>query len=209
LKTKTEAKRLAILDEAARAFRELGFERTSMAEISTRMGGSKATIYNYFASKEELFFEVMSVSTEDEFGAVHAALEHDCLEVEDALYRFGVRLLGFLYSQPLQAQRRLNVSEVGRSPQLGKLIYERGVLRSQSFVEAYFARAIARGALKDEQTRVMARHLYALLESEFQVRWLFLQLGEVTPQEIASATRRAVDVFLAGYRVDTYAHVGC
>jgi AcrR family transcriptional regulator len=200
LKTKTEAKRQAILDEAARAFRQLGFERTSMTEISARMGGSKATIYNYFTSKEELFFEVMAVSTEDEFGAVHAALEHDCLEVEDALYRFGVRLLSFLYSQPLQAQRRLNISEVGRSPQLGKLIYERGVLRSQAFVEAYLARAIARGVLKDAPTWVVARHLYALLEAEFQVRWLFRQLGELTADDIEAATRRAVDVFLAGYR---------
>ncbi len=209
MKTKTEAKRLAILDEAARAFRELGFERTSMNEICARMGGSKATIYNYFASKEELFFEVMSLTTEDEFGKVHAALEHDCLEVEDALYRFGVRLLSFLYSPPLQAQRRLTVAEAGRSPQLGRLIYERGVLRSQSFVEAYLARAIARGALKEAPTRVMARHLYALLEAEFQVRWLFQQLGELTYEDIEPATRRAVDVFMAGYGKGVVVRGGC
>jgi AcrR family transcriptional regulator len=200
VKTKTEAKRQAILDEAARVFRALGFERTSMAEISARMGGSKATIYNYFASKEELFFEVMSRCTEEEFGAVHGALEHDSDHVENALYRFGVKLLGFLYSAPLRAQRRLAITEAGRSPLLGKLIYERGVLRSQALVEAFLARAIERGTLKEAPTWVMARHLYALLEAEFQVRFLFLQLDELTAQEIEPAARRAVDVFLAGYK---------
>ena len=61
---KPEEKRQAILDVAAQAFRELGFERTSMSEIRARVGGSKETLYHYFPSKEILFFEVMSRSTE-------------------------------------------------------------------------------------------------------------------------------------------------
>ena len=50
MRVKTEEKRQAILEEAAKAFQELGFERTSMSEICARVGGSKATLYNYFAS---------------------------------------------------------------------------------------------------------------------------------------------------------------
>jgi AcrR family transcriptional regulator len=48
MKTKTEGKRLAILKAAADVFREVGFERASMSEIRARIGGSKATLYNYF-----------------------------------------------------------------------------------------------------------------------------------------------------------------
>ena len=59
MKTKTEAKRQAILKAAAEVFRKVGFERASMSEIRARIGGSKATLYNYFPSKEKLFFEVM------------------------------------------------------------------------------------------------------------------------------------------------------
>lgn len=199
MKTKTEAKRQAILDEAARAFRELGFERTSMAEISARVGGSKATLYNYFVSKEELFFEVSSRCTEAEFKAVHAALDADADNVEEALHRFGVRLLSFLYTGPVAAQRRVKISEASRSRELGRLIYERGVLRSQALVEAFLERAIARGDLKDEPTRVMARHIYALLESEFLVRFNFLQLDELSLEEIEPAVTRAIAVFVAAY----------
>lgn len=62
MRTKSDEKRQAILDVAAEVFREAGFERASMSEICTRVGGSKATLYNYFPSKEELFFEVMFLS---------------------------------------------------------------------------------------------------------------------------------------------------
>jgi len=72
---KTEAKRQAILKEAEKVFQELGFERTSMSEICARVGGSKATIYNYFASKEELFFETIHDSIQAELDAAFTAID--------------------------------------------------------------------------------------------------------------------------------------
>jgi len=59
VRKKTETKRQAILDVAADLFRESGFERASMSELCLRVGGSKATLYNYFSSKEEVFAEVL------------------------------------------------------------------------------------------------------------------------------------------------------
>ena len=47
------------LDTAATAFSEMGVEETSMSDIGARLGGSKSTIYSYFASKEELVAAVM------------------------------------------------------------------------------------------------------------------------------------------------------
>ena len=71
MKTKTESKRQAILKAAAEVFREVGFERASMSDIRARIGGSKATLYNYFPSKEKLFFEVMYQAKELELGSDH------------------------------------------------------------------------------------------------------------------------------------------
>jgi len=60
MKSKTEAKRLAILNAASEVFREVGFERASMSEIRARIGGSKATLYNYFPSKDDLIVAYLS-----------------------------------------------------------------------------------------------------------------------------------------------------
>ncbi|WP_414058446.1 TetR/AcrR family transcriptional regulator [Rouxiella chamberiensis] len=59
MRTLTEARRQAIIDTATELFQEMGYERTSMNEVARRMGGSKATLYNYFASKEALFEKVV------------------------------------------------------------------------------------------------------------------------------------------------------
>ena len=74
MRVKSDEKRQAIIDVAAQTFQELGFEGASMSEICSRVGGSKATLYNYFASKEDLFFEVMFQSADKEFEAVHDLL---------------------------------------------------------------------------------------------------------------------------------------
>ena len=84
MRTKTEEKRQAILDVAAATFGELGFERTSMSEICARLGGSKATIYNYFPSKEALFVEVMFQASEADFQNTMLALQADSQDLPAA-----------------------------------------------------------------------------------------------------------------------------
>ncbi len=198
MKKKTEAKRQAILDVATLAFQELGFERTSMSEICARVGGSKATLYNYFPSKEELFFEVVFLSSEAEFQAVHAAIDASKDDIADALRHFGETFLGFLYSPHIRAQRHLAVSESGRT-NLGRLVYERGVLRSQKLMVDFLQQAMTRGQLRQADPQIASRHLYSLLESELLDRFLFQLLGEVSPEEIRAVTGRAVAVFIAAY----------
>ena len=204
MRMKTEEKRQAILEVAAQAFQELGFERTSMSEICARVGGSKATIYNYFASKEELFSEVMFLSTEAEFMVVHQALEALTDDVAESLQRFGERLLTFLYSPRIRAERHLAISESRRS-ELGRLVYERGVQRSQNLIAAFMARAMTQGQLRETDARVVAQHFFGLLEAELLEPFLHQQLGEVGAEQIRAVTARAVAVFMAGYGPRTHA----
>ncbi len=198
MKAKAEARRQTILDVAAQAFRELGFERASMSEICARVGGSKATLYNYFPSKEELFFEVMYQSTEAEFDAVHRAFDPSTDNIAESLCQFGERFLAVLYSPEVQAQRHLAVAESGRTT-LGRVVYERGVLRSQNLMTEFLQAAMSRGKLRQADPVVATRHLYGLLESELIDRFLFQLLGEVSAEEIRAVTARAIDVFLAAY----------
>ena len=52
-------KRDMILDAATAAFRDEGFECTSMDRIADLSGSSKRTVYNHFGSKESLFQAVI------------------------------------------------------------------------------------------------------------------------------------------------------
>ena len=54
-----ESKREQILDAAGRAFGSYGFRKTSVADIVREAGVARATVYNYFPTKEEIFSAVV------------------------------------------------------------------------------------------------------------------------------------------------------
>jgi AcrR family transcriptional regulator len=196
MKMKTEAKRQAILSVAAQAFQELGFERTSMSEICARLGGSKATLYNYFASKEELFFEIMYKSAETKRQAMFDAFDQTNTDITDALRYFGEHLLSFLYSPEIMAQRHMAITAPG---QLGKRLYERGILNSQSIITNFLQDAMTQGKLRQGNAAVATLQLHGLLEAELINPFLFKLLEHVSEAEIKAMTARAIDVFMAAY----------
>jgi AcrR family transcriptional regulator len=53
------ARRAAILRAAGEVFHEQGVERTSLNDVGVRAGMDRASVYYYFASKEELFKEIV------------------------------------------------------------------------------------------------------------------------------------------------------
>lgn len=56
--SKKEAKRSALVTAAATVFARQGFIRTRMADIAVEAEVGKGTLYEYFNSKDELFFAV-------------------------------------------------------------------------------------------------------------------------------------------------------
>lgn len=52
-----ERKRDAVIQVAARAFRERGYHNTSLDDIASELNVTKPTVYHYVANKEQLLFE--------------------------------------------------------------------------------------------------------------------------------------------------------
>src|SRR6478609_7480835 len=65
-RVRTDEKRSKILRIAADLFEQLGYDRCSMAALSEKLGGSKATLYGYFPSKEELLRAVLQFQVASE-----------------------------------------------------------------------------------------------------------------------------------------------
>ena len=199
MKTKTESKRQAILKGATEVFREVGFERASMSDIRARIGGSKATLYNYFPSKEKLFFEVMYQSTVAELGAITAALNPDTDDLKQELLHFGHRLVPALYSPEAIAIRRLAIAELGHS-NIGKVVFEGSTVPMEKQVAEFLRKAMKRGVLRIADPKTAAVHLLTLLESELLQRVLLGVMDSVKPEAVRGIVRRAVEVFLSGYQ---------
>src|SRR3984893_11338202 len=196
--SKSDSKRQAILENAYRLFRVQGFDGTSMADITSEVGGSKATLYSHFPSKEELFVECMMAALENYMSDTLKHLDASRSNPEMVLRNFGTSVLNFICSPEQVEVRRLMIAEAARSG-TGKLFFDKiSALRSQ--ISSFLAACMASGLLRRDDPDLAADHLGALLEAEI-LEPLLLHVREAAPdeEETALAARRAVAAFLRAY----------
>ena len=195
---KIDGKRQAILDAAYRLFRAQGFDRTSVSEITAAVGGSKATIYGYFPSKEALFIECVMAAAENYMAGTLKHLDTSSADPAVALFHFGKNFLSFICSPEQLEVRRLMIAEARRSG-TGKLFFDKiTVLRAH--VSAFMSACMASGTLRGDDPALAADHLGALLEAEIlEPLLLHVRGGSPGQKEIVLAAKRAVSAFLRAY----------
>ena len=203
MRVKTEERRQAIIERAGEVFREVGFERASMSEIAARVGGSKATLYSYFKSKEELFVAVMKVSTEistvfNPFADPTQPKISSFDELRETLVTFGLRYVTLqLAPNPLAVRSSLIAH--GDQSDLGKIVFESGPMQNYMLVATFLGRMMQEGYLRQEVPWVALGHFFHLLESGLVLPRLLGLFKTVTPEMINEAVPRSVEVFLRGY----------
>jgi AcrR family transcriptional regulator len=195
---KSDSKRQAILDTALRLFRTQGFDKTSVSEITAAVGGSKATIYSHFPSKEELFVECMMEAAQKYLAGTLRHLDASSADPAVALFAFGRSFLTFICSPDQLEVRRLMIAEAARSG-TGKLFFDK-ITALRTHVSAFMAECMASGTLRGDDPVLAADHLGALLEAEI-LEPLLLHVREGSPaeREIVPAAKRAVAAFLRAY----------
>ena len=201
MRVKTDEKRQLIIDTAYRLFRANGFEKTSMSEITTQVGGSKATLYNYFSSKEELFVECMFGIADNYLEGVFSHLQDPAGDIRTALQGFGENVTQVICSPEIVAAQRLMIAEAGRAG-IGKLFYEK-INSLQAQTAAFIQGAMNAGKLRRGDAGLAAAQFKALMEAELHDSYL-LCVRTMPPNEveIAAITGRAVDTFLRAYNPD-------
>lgn len=220
MKTKTEARREAILAAAKAVFEEVGFEQATMSEITARVGGSKATLYRYFDSKEALFMELVSRSAREHGGELMGLFRHcsgsletglppeasEALslldpdeDVKATLQGFGEQVIKSFHTPQKLAVKRMVIAAAANNPELGRLFYENGPGRGMKFVERYFESVMKAGKLRQADPKVTAAHFRGLLESEVEEPGLLNVQPQLSDEQIVAVVERAVDAFMRAY----------
>jgi len=197
MRSKCDKRRQAIVECAAGVFQEKGIENASMADIVARMGGSKATLYNYFPSKEALLNAVVCFSAERQREEAFAQLDAGG-DLREILEGFGRRHLRKLMDPCILAAIRLAQQDADRCD-TGRQFWEQGPKQGWTEVGEFLRRCMDAGALRESDSWVAAVHLKSLLESEILGPRLFGVFTEVSDEQIEGAVRRGVDSFLRAY----------
>ena len=195
MRVKTNSRRQSIIDAALEVFKEVGYERASMADISARVGGSKATLYNYFKSKEELFATAMLEAVEAQGLQLLALLDREDVDVAAVLRNFGSAFMRFVTSAKVLSTIRVAIAEAANSS-LGPLLYTRGPQRVWQEMAIRLAGMMEAGALRKCDPEIAALHLKGLLEAGYLEPALY---GASPRFDEDAGAHWAVDVFLRAY----------
>ncbi|MGI9168576.1 MAG: TetR/AcrR family transcriptional regulator C-terminal domain-containing protein [Caulobacteraceae bacterium] len=197
MRVKTYAKRAAILRAAAAEFGAKGLAGAAMTAVAARVGGSKATLYRYFSSKEELFVAVMLGEVLDHAQAVFDELTPSA-DLRRMLERFGARFLTLTLSAEALAARRMSIAEGWRSG-IGQKLFERGPRLVWTKMADFLAGEMDARRLRAADPWLAAMHLRGLLEADLVNRALIGADIDARPSRLRRHAASAIDAFLRAY----------
>lgn len=189
------ARRQAFLAAARTVFLKQGYEAACVNDIVRIAGGSLATLYAQFASKEGLFLAV----AQDQHEQAVAAMTPPCvahLSLEDGLQVIGERFLQALMSQENLAFYRIVVGEGRKFPQLLHRYLHAGADRLRQVVASHLTRA----APDIEAPDRVASYFLELLRSRHHYRALADETYQLSAAELSEHVSRVVTFFLRGAR---------
>lgn len=187
----TDRKRDDILKAALSEFEINGFKDTSMDRIAERAQVSKRTVYNHFASKDQLFDAIAAELMERVLHVSQRCYEPD-QPLDIQLRAIGAQVLEMQASQCFVTLAKVTLGELIRSPELAKKTYELMRQRDSGLV-TWIREATNDGRLQVDDAVWAADQFLGLLKS-FAL-WPQLLGGQAPPG--ARARQHILDTTVA------------
>jgi AcrR family transcriptional regulator len=195
-----QARREQLIAAAERHFLEHGFAKTSVNAIVREAGGSLATLYAEFSSKEALFESVLSQRTAKFFPG-ERSIPAETNDAQSQLRDLATHMLRRMLSDSGLAVYRIAVHEAPRFPALRKAMLEVGMdgllTRTADYLRALANQRLLRIEEGEAAARLAAGQLIALVQGQLVVS---AACGEkISAQCRADHVNAAVQAFLAIY----------
>jgi AcrR family transcriptional regulator len=178
-----------VVRTAARAFSRKGFTNTSMDEVATSLGISKATLYQYFKSKQEILYECHILSIMHGEAGLALAAEFD----GSGLEKFLVYLRRYMQGAFGELGGLAMLADVSSlSPDLREIVVRRRAEISHA-TDRLIEAGLADGSIRQCNPKI------GKLFSMGVVNWIpawFSNEGTTPAEEFVEAF---VDLFISGF----------
>jgi TetR/AcrR family transcriptional repressor of mexJK operon len=188
-------KRHAIVQAATRLFLTHNYRSVSMDKIAGAAPVSKATLYNHFTSKNELFAAVVSELCTSLLQTLTLSEDDDA---EQTLQKIAASFVELLYSPDGLAMYRLVIAESHEFPELGQLIYDNGACLALTQLETYLQQLQNSGCFHIPDTHFAADAFFSLLKGDLHFRCLLGLQAAPTDSEKVQLIESATAFYLRG-----------
>jgi AcrR family transcriptional regulator len=189
-----------MLAAATELFLRDGYDQTSIDAILVRSGGSKATLYAYFPTKEDLFRAVI-----DGVLVYHAQPVLDTArDPRSMLTEFAVDRLHVIFSTRHREVLRLIIAERERFPDLARMYYERGPQRGHRTLADYIAALQRNGALAVDDAEEAAEFFIGMLMHKWYKELLLLGVPTPSDAVLWQRAEHVVGCFLDAFHRRTH-----
>jgi AcrR family transcriptional regulator len=137
-----------IVAAALRLFAERGYGATKLEDVAKAAGISKGTVYLYFATKEDLFQEVVRRELLPTLEGFEAAVAAHTGPTADLL-RMMVRRAQQVMETDVSGIPKLVLTESGNFPELARFYAENVVARGLRLFDTILRRGVERGEFRD------------------------------------------------------------
>lgn len=186
-----------VLDAAVAQFLQTGFDRTSMDSVAQEAGVSKATLYSYYPSKDELFAAVVATLS-DRVAAMAVNHDLDPSDPKDALIRLGTQFLLLMRDEQVVAQQRVLFNLAGTQEKVCRAFYDHGPARIIQGIAKYLEAAHQAQSLHVDQPLVAADQFLSMLLGAANFR-VMLGLGRADAVQEQTHINACVETFLRAF----------
>ncbi|ESQ91221.1 hypothetical protein ABAC460_06565 [Asticcacaulis sp. AC460] len=189
-----DQRRERILQVAREVFFEVGYAGASMSTISSRLGGSKATLYAYFSSKEELFGAIVRESCQAMADVFEAHIGTD--DLRQSLTVVARQMVGMIVSEWGTNIMQLVIEEGRRNPNLPQMFQEAIESNGRRAMRALLTTAHDRGQIAIPDVDEAAVILKSLIFGDLHFKRVLNLAPPPSEAQLHHHIDVAIDVFL-------------
>ena len=185
-----------IKEVAKQKFEEDGFEKTSTKQIAKEVGIAEGTLFNYFDSKTELFFEAFG----DEFEVYSHINNKDVLDinVSEMIFEHFNKSLGMLFKIPRGVMGELAIASVRMAKRKPEK-FKKFAAYDFKFMEElalYIQRLIDHDMLEEVDAKGLSEIISSVIGYEAM---MYIYDHNVSKDDMLNNMKRKIDIVVKGY----------
>ena len=189
-----------VINAARDLFLKHGFEGATMNMIAAQAAVSKATLYAYYPTKEQVFVAVIQREVTELRATILSASQDDALPIRDKLLEVGNTVICAATMPDHVFFFRAIIAATLRFPELGRIINHDFREPLHDSVAQMLAHATQQGELRCDDPRFAAHTFLSIIRGDFAMTALFdASAARQLSANIQAHIEANVDVFLRAF----------